>query len=149
MQRQSERRQQPKQNKKMLVTEKQLFYSENELEYLDEITQEAKNGEWTLKEFARELKFLHERIGPFFELSEIPNRCFCCGEDLKMPSIMWNGCHGTDDTNSTPIWFHPECANRFSESLQRDYAKFRDYDKSLKQKVESTLAETAGKTATT
>jgi hypothetical protein len=111
----------------MLVTEKELFYRGNHFEYLDEIIQEAKNEEWTLKEFARELKFLNEQISPLFGFCEIPNRCFSCGKDLKLPAIMWNGCHGTDENKSTPIWFHPDCAIEFAENLKRDYARIFEW----------------------
>lgn len=116
----------------MLVTEKELLYPKNEIEYLEEITQEAKNGEWTLTEFAREVKFLQGRRRPFFELSEIPNRCFCCGKDLKIPSIMWNGFHGTDDKISAQIWFHPECALNFAENMKIDYARIEKCDENSK-----------------
>jgi hypothetical protein len=117
----------------MLVTEKEFLNRPNHFEYLEEIIQEAKNGEWTLKEFVNELESLHQSISPLFSFCEIPNRCFLCGNDLKLPAIMWNGCHGTDEKDATPIWFHPECALDFAEHLKTDHSRIfawrQEFDK--------------------
>lgn len=107
----------------MLVTEKEFLNRGSHFEYLEEIIQEAKNGEWTLKDFVNELQSLHESTSPLFTFSEIPNHCFLCGKDLKLPAIMWNGCHGTDKTDANPIWFHPECALDFAQHLKTDHAR--------------------------
>jgi hypothetical protein len=46
---------------------------------------------------------------------------------------MWNGCHGTDEKDATPIWFHPECALDFAEHLKTDHSRIfawrQEFDK--------------------
>lgn len=49
---------------------------------------------------------------PFFESA--PSECFCCGEKLTIPCVMWHGATGQD------IWLHPPCALNLAMGLVND-----------------------------